>query len=64
MSKPKWTRVGVQHLAPRWYWVRYANEPKGMVRAVQLVRGRVYWHENWIAWDGMERWSAPIKEPA
>lgn len=65
----KWTRAGVRHKTPKWYWVRFGCDdnpsPAQLCTGCELdsyVNGH---YLNWSALveQGIERLSEPIKEP-
>lgn len=69
MTSPRWTRAGVRHRGPRWYWVRWCDGddpfPTQMyttTNGVTWVLGGYGW-TSWLEHEGAERWSAPIEEP-
>ena len=61
MRREKWTKAGVRHKTPKWYWVRWSRETE--VQPVQLSRRMDHDLDAQMMVRGYERWSEPIKEP-
>lgn len=71
--KSNWTRAGVRHKTPRWYWARWDADSEAFPIQMWLDEAGGAWFHNPYAtlrssapWDrdGYERSRHPINEPS
>lgn len=69
--KPTWTKAGVRHKTPRWYWIRVCGSEPTPCRIWHDAAGGTWMADPFavyrasLPWPDMdyERTTAPIPEP-